>query len=447
MDRRRFLAGVGATAGAATLSPLLAGVVAKASAANPFGSVAEHSADTALAWFELSRQLVRSTPGFTPPVAARAFGYAGVTLYESVHPGLDGRRSLAGRLNGLATTPHVGRDTAYLWPEVANAALAHVVRLLFPVAPTAQLAAIDALEGAFRSAYEAGTPPGVIARSRQRGRDVADAIFEWSRTDGGHAGYLRNFPADYTPPTGPGLWVPTAPGFQRALQPSWGANRSFVAGTDSTGHPGAPTEFSTDPASQCFADALEVYDTVNRLEPEQVEIARFWSDDPGLTATPPGHSMAIAGQVLRDRGAGLDVAAETFAKVGVAVADAFIACWRVKYEYNVLRPITYVTDVIDPAWGNTLPLGTPPFPEYTSGHSVQSAAAATVLADLFGTVAFTDRTHDERGLPARTFTSFHDAAAEAAISRLYGGIHFQPAIERGLDQGRAIGELVNRAFA
>ena len=151
--------------------------------------------------------------------------------------------------------------------------------------------------------------------------------------------------------------------------------------------------------------------------------------------------------MLRDRGAGLDLAAETFARVGAAVADAFIACWRVKYEFNLLRPITYVTDVIDPAWGSTLPLGTPPFPEYTSGHSVQSGAAATVLTDLFGTAAFTDHTHDERGLPARTFTSFHDAASEAAISRLYGGIHFLPAIERGLDQGHAIGELVNRAFA
>lgn len=153
--------------------------------------------------------------------------------------------------------------------------------------------------------------------------------------------------------------------------------------------------------------------------------------------------MSILTQVLRVRDASLELAAEAYSKLGIAVADAFIACWRVKYQYNLLRPITYVRAYIDPHWGEPLPVVTPPFPEYTSGHSVQSGAAATVLADLLGEVRFTDHTHDVRGLPPRTFTSFTSAAHEAALSRLYGGIHFRPAIERGLAQGRIVGQRVN----
>jgi hypothetical protein len=173
------------------------------------------------------------------------------------------------------------------------------------------------------------------------------------------------------------------------------------------------------------------------LTDEQHAIARFWSDDPGATPTPPGHSISILTQVIRMLDASLGQAADAYARVGVAVADAIIACWRTKYQFNLIRPVTYVRRVIDPAW--TPLLITPPFPEYTSGHSVQSGAAARVLTDLFGPVSFTDHTHDARGQPARSFSSFTDAAREAAISRLYGGIHFHAAIERGLEQGDCIG--------
>jgi hypothetical protein len=178
-----------------------------------------------------------------------------------------------------------------------------------------------------------------------------------------------------------------------------------------------------------------------RLTREQEAVARFWSDDPGLTPSPSGHSISILTQVAGMLDVSLARAAEAYAKVGIAVADAFIACWNTKYRDNLLRPVTYIRDLIDPAW--TPLLVTPPFPEYTSGHSVQSGAAAQVLADLFGDLAFVDRTHERRGLPARSFRSFHEAAEEAAVSRLYGGIHFRAAIERGLEQGRCIGRHVS----
>jgi hypothetical protein len=393
----------------------------------------------ATAWFDLVCRLVRTTPGFSPPVASRAFGYVGVTLYEALVPGMPEHRSLAGQLTDLTSTPGAA-DQAHHWPAAANAALASIVRDLFPTAPTEAQAAIDALEAILGERFRKEVPPGIVHRSVVRGRNVADHIFAWSRHDGGDEGYLRNFPP-YTAPAGPGLWVPTPPAFQPALQPYWGSNRPFVPTSGGLEDPGPPIPYSEDSSSAFYAEALRCYEASVSLTPEQEAIARFWSDDPGVTFTPPGHSVSILTQVIANEGFTLDVAAEAYSKVGMAVADSFISCWRTKYDYNLLRPVTYIRRFIDPTWAPLLV--TPPFPEYTSGHSVQSAAAAQVLTDLFGTVAFVDHTHEDRGLDARSFGAFFAAAEEAAISRLYGGIHFEAAIVRGLEQGRSIGSRVN----
>ncbi|MBK9336500.1 MAG: vanadium-dependent haloperoxidase [Lewinellaceae bacterium] len=217
-----------------------------------------------------------------------------------------------------------------------------------------------------------------------------------------------------------------------------------MPGSINHSQPVAHLPFSTVTTSPFYSQALEVYAVTSNLNPEQEIIARFWSDDPGLAGTPPGHSISIATQVVVQENASLALAAETYCKVGLAVADAFISCWKCKFDFNLLRPITYIRDVIDPAW--TPLLTTPPFPEYSSGHSVQSGATAQVLSDLFGyQYAFTDRTHvartDINGAP-RQFDSFFDYAEEAAVSRLYGGIHFRDGIDLGVKQGRKIGESV-----
>lgn len=434
LSRRGFLMGVAATA---VIAPTVPGVAWAGSAATP---VAGHPADVAVAWFDRALALVRGTPGYTPPVAARAFGYLGVALYETLVPGMAGYRPLAGLLPGLPHTTPADLGHGYDWPVAANAALARMARLLFPTAPAAQQQAIDALEAEWSS----GGAPGLRRRSANRGQAVADAVFDWSRGDGGHEGYRSNFPTDYTPPEGPGLWRPTPPAFARALQPRWGNNRTFVVESADVGHPGVPTPFSTEQSSPFYAEGLEVYDTLRSLTTEQRDIALFWSDDPGTTATPPGHSVATLNQVIAHDGSTLATAAEGYARLGMAVADSFICCWKVKYQYNLLRPITYILDEIDSSFDPAqLPLTTPPFPEFSSGHSVQSGASATVLTELFGARPYTDHTHDARGLAPRSFGSFHEAAAEAAISRLYGGIHFRPAIDRGITQGNAIGAAVN----
>ena len=404
-----------------------------------FPPASAYSAEVPAAWFDLALELVRTTPGFSPPVASRALGYAGVALHEALVPGLPEGKSFAGRLNGL-TGPPGPADVAHHWPTVANSALASILRALFPTAPGAGLDAIDALER--RSATEARrfVPLGVHRRSAQRGAAVALHIFEWSTTDGGHDGFRDNFPP-YTPPSGPGLWEPTPPGFARALQPYWGSNRPLILPSGASCPAPPPLPYSEDPSSGFYAEGHECYLATTQLTSEQEAIARFWSDDPGATPTPPGHSVSILTQVVRALELPLDRAADAYARVGIAVADAFIACWNTKYQDNLLRPITYIRRTIDPGW--TPLLVTPPFPEYTSGHSVQSAATAQVLTDLFGPLAFTDRTHESRGLPARSFGSFLEASHEAAISRLYGGIHFRAAIERGIEQGIWLGRQVS----
>jgi hypothetical protein len=444
VSRRQLLRSAAASIAVVGLSALPATLRASVALAEPpLRAPGAYAATVATAWFDQLAELVRTTPGFSPPVASRAFAYAGVALYETVAAGSSDHRTLAGQLRGLPTLPRAAGGPHH-WELAANAALASIARGLWPTAPPSSRAAVAHLEDRFVTDVGGGVPPGLARRSERFGRDVAAAVLAWSVTDGGHEGYLRNFPSDHVPPVGPGLWVPTPPAFLPALQPRWGSNRPFCLSSPSSCPSGVPTPYSEAPDSLWVAEAREVQEAVNELTPEQEAIALFWADDPGATATPPGHSVSIATQLLRTRDADLLTAAGVYARLGIAVADAFIACWHTKYTVNLLRPITTIRHLLDPAWGGPLrplPVTTPPFPEYPSGHSVQSAAAAAVLTATFGgSTAFTDTTHLDRGVPARSFPSFDAAAEEAAISRLYGGIHFRPAIVDGLAQGRCIGQ-------
>ncbi|HXF64682.1 MAG TPA: hypothetical protein VNK95_23840, partial [Caldilineaceae bacterium] len=287
------------------------------------------------AWFALSLKLVKETPGFSPPVASRAFGYMGVTLYETVQPGMPGYRSLAGQLNGLGHLPPFIPDGEVSWPLAANAALATMTRRLFVAATPENQAAIEEL--AARLEAQENLDPATVARSAAWGERVAEAIYAWSLTDGGHDGYATSFAADYLPPVGPGLWVSTPPGYLQPLQPYWGQNRPFALSAVDECPAAPPPAYSEEVASDFYAEAFEVYDTVRNLSAEQEAIARFWADDPVRTATPPGHWVSILSQVLAQEEATLDLAAEAYAKLGIALADAFITCWHTKYVYNVLR--------------------------------------------------------------------------------------------------------------
>jgi PAP2 superfamily len=348
---------------------------------------------------------------------------------------MPGYQSLAGQLNDLQTLPRPS-DRAYHWPTVANSALsATMEKLLNAEASSTQ---IQALEEQFSREFKPGLPPGVYKRSVERGQAISQAIIQWAASDGYEI--YKNCP--YLPPAGAGLWQPTPPGFRPPLLPCWGKLRPFVLNHGSECSPGPPITYSEDPNSEFYQEALEVYSVVNHLNSEQLAIAQFWADSPGQTGTPPGHSISILSQILIQEGSSLETAAEAYARIGIALADSFISCWQTKYQYNLLRPITYIHNVIGDSGWSTLVV-TPPFPEYPSGHSVQSAAAAQVLTEMFGEIAFIDNTHASLGYAPRMFISFFAFAEEAAISRLYGGIHYRAAIERGLEQGRCIGQRVN----
>lgn len=416
----------------------------------PLPTAEAYDASFVTAWYDLQLELVRTTPGFTPPVASRAFGYTGVALYEAIVPGLPAYQSLAGQLNELDELPQPAAGVDYHWSIVANSALRRITQHMFFNTPVENQTAIEALYRELHAGLAAGVDPDIVSRSVTQGRVVADAVFIWSLTDGGYQGQLSNFPESYVPTVGTGMWEPT-PRLSGdplpALQPYWGDNRPFALTMGETCVLEAPPAYSEDIGSYFYLEALEVYTVVKNLTPEQEDIALFWADDPGTTSTPPGHSISILNQVLRIEDARLDLAAEAYAKLGIAVADAFIGCWHYKYQYNLLRPITYIRQVIDAEWNTPLvtdPVETPPFPEYPSGHSVQSGATAAVLTHLFGeSYAFIDHTHTGRGLSTRQYGSFWDFADEAAISRLYGGIHYRAAIENGVEQGKCIGEQVN----
>lgn len=257
----------------------------------------------------------------------------------------------------------------------------------------------------------------------------------------------------YTPANGDEYWQPTGPGFMSPIEPYWSTLRTFILDSCSQFTGGPPHTYNTDTTSSFYKELYEVYQLGKNPSKEHAAIAMYWDCNPfalqqvghlefGLKKiSPGGHWMGITGIACKKRKFSLAKTAFTHALVAMGMADAFISCWSNKYRYNRVRPVTAINRLIDRTWVPLLQ--TPPFPEYTSGHSVISTAASTILTQIFGNnFSFTDDTEVEFGLPRRTFNSFSLASEEAAISRLYGGIHFRDAIENGVKEGKQIGLFV-----
>ena len=426
----------------AVLVAILLGSTTVEAARNARPLADRQPSDVASIWFDQLYQVIRSE-GTAPPPASRIYGVAAVALYEAVVPGSSSNLSLVGQLNGLSGVPEPERHRYYHWPAVANTALARTIRGIFVSLTPASRAAVDALEARFNEDFQAQLGPAQLARSVEQGAAVADAILAWATGDGFAS--LNNCP--YAPAPVDGAWKPTPPGLvANPVQPCWGQLRPMVLVDGSACAPAGHPAFSTDPASEFATAAREVHDVGLGLTEDQKTIATFWADNSGATGTPPGHWIAIVGQLARDRRLSLMTAAEAYTRVGIAVTDAFIACWSTKFATNLQRPVTYIVERIDATW---LPyLTTPAFPTYTSGHSMQSGAAATTLTDLFGRRRFTDTIRAdfqlEPPLRPRRFASFAAAAAEAAVSRLYGGIHYRFDNVDGLAAGECVGATINR---
>ncbi|MCF8463241.1 MAG: vanadium-dependent haloperoxidase [Flavobacteriales bacterium] len=405
-----------------------------------------YSGDFLRKFYDLQCQITKETPGFFPPQAARAFSYVGLTGYEAVVHGIPNAKSLAGQLNGLSANalPQPEVDKAYNWAIVANAASAEMMRKMFELNLSEQnLQKINEMEDYNYSQLYAANPLPVADRSVAFGRAIAEAIYQYSMTDGGHQAYLDAFQLPYILPVGDHCWIPTG-ATVHPICPYWGECRPFlnqnVVGTQPPQH----LPHSADVNSDFYAAAMEVYNQVNNNSAEQIEIARFWADDPFQTCTPAGHTFNLLSQLLEEDDATLAKTAVGYAKLGIAENDAFISCWKSKYDFVLVRPFTYIRQHIDPNF-NTV-IGTPPFPAYSSGHSCEIGVGETVFTEMFtngdGKYELSDRTGLQFGFGIRHFSSFSEMAEECANSRFYGGIHYQMDNTEGLVTGRKIGYIV-----
>ncbi|MEO0898862.1 MAG: vanadium-dependent haloperoxidase [Bacteroidota bacterium] len=381
---------------------------------------------------------------FSPPAASRVYAYPAIAAYEVMSAVDPEYRSMAGQLTDLTETPMPEGDidgplaALRAFTETAKAFVFSEVGIdSFANEMYAEIKATDISS----EKYE---------KSIAYGEKVAAHILAWSSKDN----YKEIRGSKHTVTDGDSDWKPTGPAYMEAIEPYWNSIRPFVIDSATQFIPVRPTAYDMEEGSDFYEEVMQVYKVKKELTDEQAEIAAFWDCNPYVMnvtghvmyatkkITPGGHWVAITKLVSRK--AKLDMAAtvEAYARTCVALADGFISCWDEKYRSNLIRPETVIQEHIDPTWQPLLQ--TPPFPEYTSGHSVISTAAAMALTELLGdSFEFVDSTETVYGLPPRTFGSFIEASEEAAISRMYGGIHYMPAIRNGQVQGRKVGNFIN----
>lgn len=404
---------------------------------NPSALASIYDGDLASDWLKIHLELVKNTPGFAPPIAARSLGYTSLALYESIVLGMPGYKSLQGQLNGLNKLPLADTTKMYNWGLVANVAQYTMLTQFFLTSSDKNKIRLDSLRSAYETKLKIGNTQEVIERSVRYGALLANAIYQYAKTDGGDDGHSNNFPKNYTVPTGIGYWKPTGKQLIPLL-PNWGQNRPNIKANE-VDKLKAPIIFSFEKNSSFFAEGKKVYDISKNLSSEQKAIANFFSDGSG-TITPPGHHFNVAREIFVKKKAKLDETALVYVKMGMALNDAFVGCWKGKYVYYLMRPSTYIKQTLDKNWEPLL--SNPPFPEYASGHSTSAGASVMILESILGKdFAFEDNTH-QGFYPTRKYESFAKYGEETSKSRLYGGIHYDFSGNNGYENGKAIAQNV-----
>jgi hypothetical protein len=403
-------------------------------------------------WTEMTLYLSKNTSANTPTYASRAIGYIGLTMYESVVQGFPDYLSLEGQLNGLNGLPKIDTSLAYNWQIVFNAGQAEILKRIYMQTSDVNKLKIDSLENLIENRV-GGSDLEPLERSKKIGKEIAGTIYEWSKTDGGHRGYLHNFDKERKHEEFPGSWKPPlyAQSFSHhPLHPYWGENRTFLKENSDLEKPKF-IKHNPKEGSDYYNEFLAVYEKEKSLTQAEKEAAIWWGDDPDDTFTPPGHSFYLTSLAVSQRKPSLIECAEAYAKVGMSVADAFINCWDWKYFFFSERPNTFIPKYIDQSWESFWP--DPPFPAFPSGHAIQAAAAATALENVFsGPITLIDSSHAGRkrdelrnvDFKPRKFNNFWEAAIETANSRFYGGIHTPQDNKIGLEEGKHIANNINR---
>lgn len=389
---------------------------------------------------------------FSPPLASRVYAYANIAAYEIL---------AQEKGNPYSTLKKVLTDFKGVTPisdSLVNLRLAALMAymevgksLIFSVDRMSTY--IDDLSNNWKAQN-----PEVYASSYDYALQVVGEIKTWYGQD--HYKETRTYPKFFVDYDSPSRWQPTPPDYMDGIEPHWSKLRPFLLTSSEQFQPEPPPPFSMEPESDFYKELIEVYEVVkdiqqNEVADEREEIAKFWDCNPYVSThkghvmfalkkiSPGAHWIGITKIVSRNHQADVHTTVAAYTKVALAIADAFISCWDEKYRSNLIRPETLINKVLDENWYPVLQ--TPPFPEYTSGHSVVSGAASVILTDFFGdNIAFDDDTELPYDLPIRSYLSFNHAAEEAAISRLYGGIHYRKAIEEGLEQGRKVGHYVSQ---
>ncbi|MDQ2721308.1 MAG: vanadium-dependent haloperoxidase [Bacteroidota bacterium] len=382
---------------------------------------------------------------YSPPVASRTYAYISVAAYETLIHENSTYISLAGQLHGLKPSPEPDKGKEYSYTLAAVHAILTVGKAL-----VISEKKINDFEAAMMEEFKKdGIPSNVFNNSVVYGIKMADHILTWISKD--NYNQTRSLPA-YTVKEDSASWKPTPPVYIKAVEPHWNKMRTLIIDSAQAFKPVKPPRFSIDTSSQFYKEAMRVYKQGNNNTNEEINIANFWDCNPFNVyqrghvmyavkkISPGGHWINITSLVCQKANAGPVESAEAYAWVAITVYDCFIACWDEKYRSVVIRPETYINQYIDQQWRPVLQ--TPPFPEYVSAHSVISSGASVVLTKLFGkNFSFIDSTELGFGIPPRKFNSFYGASGETGMSRYYGGIHYLPAVNYGLEIGREIGEF------
>lgn len=379
---------------------------------------------------------------FSPPVASRIYVYSLLAAYEVSKFQNSTAQSFESKLKGLENLPKPDFSEEYDFNLAANLALLYTSSKLIFTSDSVEIRVKTIIE----QYGSKGLKDAVKKRSILFAKSMSEAILKYASED--NYKKTRSF-AKYEAKSDVSVWKPTPPAYIDGIEPHWSEIRPLVMDSSSQFRPKSPTPFDTISQSKFMENALEVYHTVNEATEEQKLIADYWDCNPykvnisghvmhaSKKITPGGHWINITGLACQQKQLNMFESLYAYSLVAIGIFDGFISCWDEKYRSNLLRPETYINQFIDKNWKPLLQ--TPPFPEYTSGHSVISTISGDILTEIFAeNFAFTDNTGIVFGLPLRNFKSFNEAAAEAAISRLYAGIHYRPAIENGILQGHKI---------
>ena len=383
---------------------------------------------------------------FSPPVASRVYSYPIIAAYEILRQKDTLKyNSLAYQLNGLKEIPKPQEPVNF------NIAAIEAIRNIGKSLIFSEARYEKFYEDFYSNKIFKDLPKKILKNSKQYGLIVSEHILNWASKD--NYNQTRTFPK-YTIKSEDEFWKPTPPDYMDGIEQHWSKIRTMVIDSSSQYPAPKPFKVNLKKNSPFYGQLMEVYNVTTNLSDEQVEMAKFWDCNPYVShhkghamfatkkITPGGHWINIC-KIVSEKSNSNDLESiRTYALVSIALFDSFISCWDEKWKTIVVRPETLINEYIDEDW---LPLlQTPPFPEYTSGHSVISRASAVILTKIYGDkFSFDDTSEIEFGLPMRSFDSFIHASDEAAISRLYGGIHYEMAISNGVTQGQEIGDFIS----